>query len=219
MRTLAHLLSGKPMADNSLIPITDEQAKLGQEALKVLQGFGSFLGKALGDLPQTLVNYLGGDWLRVRRAENLLMMLRRASERLERRGVMAPISPSLSVTLPLFRSAADESRDGLQDLWARLLAAAMDPSRTNLVRQRFAEAIHKLDPPDTRVLSSLSDRGGGISQGDLNARATELGMERDELEVSLENLVRAELLSEASTNVKMVVLSPFGREFLRAMMD
>ena len=49
-----------PVPYNSLIPITDEQAKLGQEALKVLQGLGSFVAKALGDVPETLVNYLGG---------------------------------------------------------------------------------------------------------------------------------------------------------------
>jgi hypothetical protein len=56
------------VSDNSLIPISDEQAKAIQEALKVLQGLGSFLDKVLGDVPQNLVNYLGGDWLRVRRA-------------------------------------------------------------------------------------------------------------------------------------------------------
>ena len=40
------------MPDNSLIPISDEQAKAIQEALKVLQGLGSFLDKVLGDVPQ-----------------------------------------------------------------------------------------------------------------------------------------------------------------------
>jgi hypothetical protein len=34
--------------DGALIPITDEQAKLGQEVVKALSGLGSFLGDALG---------------------------------------------------------------------------------------------------------------------------------------------------------------------------
>ena len=55
-----------------LIPISGEQAKLGQEILKTLRGLGSFIGQALGSTPEDLVGYLGGDWLRVRRAENLL---------------------------------------------------------------------------------------------------------------------------------------------------
>jgi len=53
-------------------------------------------------------------------------MLHLARGRLEARGVGEPILPSLTVALPLFRGAADESREELQDLWARLLAAAMD---------------------------------------------------------------------------------------------
>jgi Abortive infection alpha len=121
----------------------------------VLCGFGSFLERVLGDAPENLINYLGGDWLRVRRAENLVKFMRRAKDRREAWGVEAPISPSLMATLPRFRSAADERHEWLRDLWARLLAAAMDPSRTNLVRQRFAEAIRILDPPDTRVLAAL----------------------------------------------------------------
>jgi hypothetical protein len=58
----------------SLIPISDEQAKLGQEILKTLRGLGSFLEKALGSTPEDLVAYLGGDWLRVRRAENIIRL-------------------------------------------------------------------------------------------------------------------------------------------------
>jgi hypothetical protein len=42
------------VSDNSLIPISDEQAKLGQEALKVLRGLGSFLEKVLGSVPEDL---------------------------------------------------------------------------------------------------------------------------------------------------------------------
>jgi hypothetical protein len=56
----------------SLVPITDEQAKLGQEALKTLRSVGGFLREVIGTYPEDLVGYyLGGDWLKVRRAENL----------------------------------------------------------------------------------------------------------------------------------------------------
>jgi hypothetical protein len=36
----------------NLIPISDEQAKLGQEILKTLRGAGSFLEKTLGSTPK-----------------------------------------------------------------------------------------------------------------------------------------------------------------------
>ena len=205
------------MPDDSLIPISDEQAKLGQEALKVLRGLGSFLERALGDLPETLVNYLGGDWLRVRRAENLRMMLLRARERLEARGVAAPISPSLTVTLPLFRGAADESREELQEIWARLLAAAMDPSRADRVRLRFFEALQKLEPLDARVLSRLP-RGAAIDQAGRNRLKKDLSISEDELDVSLWNLEKVELFS-APKQLAVSSISAFGRELLRAIAD
>ena len=112
---------------NALIPIGGEQAKLGQEALKVLRGLGSFLTKSLGSVPEDIVGYLGGDWLRVRRAENIAEMMQRAKGRLEARGVAETTPASLTIALPVLRGAADESRPVIQDLWARLLAAAMDP--------------------------------------------------------------------------------------------
>jgi hypothetical protein len=49
--------------------------------------------------------------------------------------------PSLSLLLPILVAAAEESRDELQDLWARLLAAAADPSRARSFRIQFIETV------------------------------------------------------------------------------
>ena len=95
------------MADgNSLIPISDEQAKLGQEALKLLQGLGSFFGKALGSVPEDLAGYLGGDWLRARRVENIAKLLSSTKEKLEARGVKDTKPACLTLALPILRGAA-----------------------------------------------------------------------------------------------------------------
>src|SRR5664279_4274529 len=87
------------MGDNSLIPISDEQAKLGQEALKTLQSVGSFMKDALRTVPQDVVG-------------------------LEDNHVTEPDAPP-SLAIPIMIAAADESREELQDLWAELLAAAI----------------------------------------------------------------------------------------------
>jgi len=204
------------MPQDSLVPISDEQAKLGQEALKVLQGIGSLVGKALESVPEDVVGYLGGDWLRIRRAENIAKMMKRAKERLEAWGVKDAEPASLTIALPILRGAADESREEIQDLWARLLAAAMDPSRTKHVRQRFADVVHQMDPPDALLLASpsLRDRAGGIQQPDRNAVAEELHISRDELDVTLANLVRLDVFFEPNIGGSVVGTTPFGREFL-----
>lgn len=207
------------MEDGQLIPISDEQAKLGQEVLKVMGGVGGFFKEALGSVPQDLVGYLGGDWLRMRRVENIARMMERTREKLQAAGVIETEPASLTLALPILRGAADESREELQDLWARLMAAALDPSRSGCVRQEFAEVISKMDPVDAMVLQFLKDKtvnnrfyDGGREYGDF---ATQLGVTKDEFETSMWNLDKLALI-EKKTSEKDG-LSAFARELLRVV--
>jgi hypothetical protein len=210
-------IRSRSMGDGgSLVPISDEQAKAIQEALQTLQGVGGFLKETLGTVPQDLVGYLGGDWLRVRRVENIARILEKANERMKARKAKAQEPVSLSITLPLLRAAADESRDELQDLWARLLAAAADPSRAGSFRLAFIDAAKKMDPLDAAVLHvAQADRGGRISGEDQNSTAASLHVSRDEVDVSASNLEKLGCVLEVNTQTK--VISPFGREFLRTV--
>ena len=49
------------------------------------------------------------------------------SEILQRRNVQKPEPVSPSLAIPLISAAYDETRPELQQIWAELLAAAMDP--------------------------------------------------------------------------------------------
>lgn len=209
----------------SLIPISDEQAKLGQEVLKTLRGLGSFVEKALGSTPEDLIAYFGGDRLRVRRAENLVRLMVEARQRLADWSVEEPIPASLSVALPLLQGAADEDRDELVDLWARLLANAMDPNK-NTVRYSFIEIVKQMDVPDALVvrwmhkknphyisLSNHEDDTNKVYGHVLLAR--EISRSNDEVELSVMHLVSLGLLDAQGgplghrVNVRC-------REFMRA---
>jgi hypothetical protein len=200
----------------SVIPITDAQAKAIEEAIKTLRGLGGFLKETFGTVPQDLVGLLGGDWLKVRRAENLVRILQRVKERLEARHVKTPEPASLSIGLPILVAAADESRQELQDIWARLLAAAADPSRASRFRIAFIEAAKRMDPLDAPFLVSLHRHGGRADGTVLNSISSELKISRDEIDVSWNNLKKLELLTLDNHNA---VISSFGREFLRALSD
>ena len=91
----------------------------------------------------------------------------------------------------------------------------MDPSRTDRVRVRFFEVLKTLDPLDARVLACLPGRGGGVNQGQRNEN--ELSISRDEVDVSLENLVKVELASDPHGS--LIALTALGRELLRAVAD
>jgi Abortive infection alpha len=208
-----------------LTPVGDEQAKAIQEvskaiqeALKTLQGFGGFLRQIFGTVPEDVVALLGGDWLKVRRAENLARMLDKARERLRARRVERPEPASLSIALPMLIAAADESRDELQDIWARLFAAAADPDRVGSFRLAFIETVKKMDPLDAAVLQNASaDYAGRITAETQNKMAERLGASRDEVEVSISNLEQLNLIREVNAVTRAI--SAFGREFLRTVSD
>jgi hypothetical protein len=63
----------------------------------------------------------------------------------------------LKLALPIFEAAADEDNQELQDLWARLLAAAMDPKRRDLVRQSFIPIVKQMEAFDVAVLKIIAD--------------------------------------------------------------
>jgi hypothetical protein len=106
----------------------DEQAKAIQEALK---GLGDFLREVLGTVPSDVVGLLGGDWLKVRRAENLARIVQKARDRMKQRDAR-PQPASLAVGLPLLAAAANEDRDELQEVWAQPILPGHD----------FSECIH-----------------------------------------------------------------------------
>jgi hypothetical protein len=198
----------------NLVPFSDEQAKAVQEALKTLQGVGGFLREMFGTAPEDVVALLGGDWLKVRRAENLLRTIQRAHERLKKDGIK-PEAASLSIGLPILIAAADESRDEIQDLWARLLAAAADPARSKSFRNVFIEVIKKMDPLDAAVIQAAQVEGGRMDGGKVNSIAARLTLSNDQVAVSVENLEKLGILIRGPAMPPSI--SPLGREFLRML--
>jgi hypothetical protein len=50
------------------------------------------------------------------------------------------------IAIPLLEAAQGESREELQELWARLLANAMDPERAQDVLPDFITTVSRLQP-------------------------------------------------------------------------
>ena len=116
--------------------------------------------------------------------------------------------------------AQEESREELLALWAKLLAAACDPARSNRVRRGFIEVVKELDPADAIVLRRLRTGTPQRSVGDARPKwmvlAAELGLEEDEVVVSLNHLAKLGCL-ESHRTLEVPQLSPLGRELLRAL--
>ena len=62
------------MTDDSLIPISDEQAKLGQELVKAVRDASGYFTDILGDIPKDLLGFLIGDRVKAKRIERIAIL-------------------------------------------------------------------------------------------------------------------------------------------------
>jgi hypothetical protein len=210
--------------------IPEETAKAIQEAAKLLSkvidagaGIGRYLDTVFDRVPHNLVGYFGGDWLAEQRMRNA-ERLRADTEEIRRsRGTQERVEISPSVAIPLIQAAIDEDRDGLKEMWARLLAAAMDPARTHLVRPSLIELLKQFDPLDAFVLREMTGPnfqniivpGSDLAQS-LGGVA---GVPRDETHLSLEHLYELGCLRQSPDEVPRPPVTAKGRALIRAVSD
>jgi hypothetical protein len=210
------------LVDEETAKAVQEVAKLASKIVDAAAGSGRYIDRVLGRVPEDLVGYLVGDWLAERRTRRAERLRAKTEEIRRRRGTQEKVEPSPSIAIPLIQAAIDEDREELSDLWAHLLAAAMDPNRRNLVRLEFIEVVKKMDPLDVPVLT-LGDRAyfGNIAGDTLNQLAKRLDVSRDQIDVSVSNLVKLGLAARPNTSSTSAdaVITPLGRELLRAVSD
>jgi hypothetical protein len=121
-----------------------------------------------------------GDKVKIKRAENIIKLCEMAKKRLAEKGIEEPASANRKLALSILAAAADENSEDLQVLWARLLAAAMNPDQSKQGRLGFTDALKGLDPLDARVLVWLHKHGGRTDVDTQNKMAGELGVSRPE---------------------------------------
>ena len=199
-----------------------EIAKFGVRALDSLDGLFGYGAEVLGTTPHDLVGVLGADWLREVRLRNRDKLRRNTRRILEERGVKQPfeeISPSIAV--PLIEAAVDESREELAELWARLLAAATDPTRKGRIRLSFITTLKQMDPLDAKILEALYNHSpGGFARQNTNGRdvlSNELAVSHDEVLVSFGNLERLNCLGFGNTPKIDPLISPSGKLLIEAL--
>jgi hypothetical protein len=195
----------------------EETAKATSAAIGAVVKSGEYAGAVAGDLPHNLVGLIG-DWVYHKRLRRWNELQKETREILRGRGIEDKVEPSPSVAIPLIDAAIDEDREGLKQLWAKLLAAAMDPQRADLVRPSLIMLLKQLDPLDARVLE-LRAPNEIVGNGDLADRLTAaLNVDRDQAFYSLEHLHELGCM-EDPTRLPMPPLSAKARLLMRAVRD
>jgi hypothetical protein len=208
------------------VPWGNEQARAVQRAsefgitvVQAGQQLAGYVGRILGTVPEDAVGVVLGDPLHLVRTIIAAKYDEILTKILGDRGVKVtqPVSPALAI--PLLRAAYDENRAELQDIWARLIAAAMDPKRAGRVRLRFIETAKQFDPLDALVLAKIFDTQAQMSPTPRDYVATFLKITPDEAELSFVNLNTLNCISYGGPHVSGVPLTVFGRELMRAIRD
>ena len=171
-----------------------------------------YAGRILGTVPEDAMGLVIGDPLHFVRTAIAAKYDEWISRILRARNVSPqPVSPSLAI--PLIRAAYDESRPELQELWAKLISAAMDPARSNRVRRSFIDAVQRFDPLDALVLKEIFALHGANPMPSVYDYLTpRVNADRSELDVSLLNLESLRCVWKNPMGVWMIV--PYGYQLM-----
>jgi len=138
-----------------------ESAKAVQEAAKAsgkvidsATEIGAFLNKVFGG---TVVDLGGlvGDPIRVFRQKRYLELVHKTNAELEEKGIEYTVPVPAAIAVPLLEKATLQDDPIISDLWAKLLANAMDPNCSDRVDQSHSDQLGQLSRADVILLLIL----------------------------------------------------------------
>ncbi|UTW56690.1 Abi-alpha family protein [Kordiimonas sp. SCSIO 12610] len=134
-----------------------EVAKTTGKAIDGLQSSGSFFGKIFGGLVEDGVGIVA-DKVKFMRFERAAELASKAEKILEERGIgeddlTKAVPPKTAI--PLIENATLEDDDNLHDLWAKLLANAMDPNMSIEVNRIHVSLLKELEQIDVMILNTI----------------------------------------------------------------
>lgn len=195
-----------------------EVAKLGSKVLDAAENAAPFINRVFGKPVEDAAGLLVGDPLRASRILSQDWLARRVTKILRARDIRdeqsRAVPPKLAV--PLLEAAQDESEDDLREVWARLLANAMDPNRSSRIRLEFIDTIRQFNPLDARILTELSANASSLSPNSRDFLASRFGTDREEIVVAAQHLIKLGCIEMSQTDRANYGVLPYGKLLLRA---
>ncbi|MCC5844565.1 MAG: DUF4393 domain-containing protein [Verrucomicrobia bacterium] len=147
------------------------------------------------------------DQVRFWQWNNRVNILEKAQHKLQSRGI-SPRYLQLGFILPFVEDCADAEEAKLQDLWASLLASAVEKPDTEHVA--FVHVLRNLNYTDAHVLEAMIRIGYKRTERNI-AISEETGLSLAQVNLSLSNLHRLGFFSPYGTKITL-----FGASFIRA---
>jgi hypothetical protein len=171
------------------------------------------------DIAENALGEIGGRWISETRARNRARLRARTEAILNSRGAQMSADPSPSITIPLLSAAQDEGREELLDLWAHLLATALNPASNENYRREFVGIARELEPIDAACLPRLEAGATKAWRFRRESMAKALNKSQDGVDLALRNLAKLGLidLEKMESSDFRSFVTPLGRQFLAAI--
>lgn len=221
-----------------------ESAKFGTQTVKTTEKILGFVSKVINE-PALITSGIIGDRLRLFRWERQIAYTDKVNGLLAARGITETKAVLPKFALPIIENASLEDDDGLQTLWAMLMANAMDPTSQVVIEMSFVEILKSLNTLDAKILhiiyQSLEQKGSAEYDKVLGVifDKTEIcrvmSIDSKDYDVSVFNLFRTQCLSpglikstgimfgnEATTiykGVDAVSMTPLGLAFVKSCIN
>lgn len=174
--------------------MSNDDGEPGKKIAPLARTWPELIDKMFGQPVQDLVGVAGGDYLAAVRPLNRQRIGEKVKEKLRKRGVEKPEPLSPKLLVPALDALSDESDETLQEMWANLMANAMDPNKPDISLQRIiVDTLKQFEPIDALVLKQLSD----------GRRSDEIAKSFDQretlIELATERLHRLGCLGEPQT--------------------
>src|ERR1700744_3710920 len=173
------------------------------------------------DIAETALGEIGGGWISEKPARNRARLRARTEAILNSRDAKMNADPSPSITIPLLSAAQDEGREALIDLWAHLLATALNPASNENYRREFVGIARELEPIDAACLPRLEAGATKAWRFRRESMAKALNKSHDGGDLGLGNLAKLGLidLEKMESSDFQSFVTPLGRQFLAAIDD
>ena len=191
-----------------------EIAKASSNAIDAAREAAHFFNRVLGNPIADAVGITIGDPLRFVRILSIDWYSRRVDEILQQRNSRKLAGAPPRLAIEILDAAQDETRDELRELWAELIANAMDETTCKTVRIEFVGILKQLNPLDALVLQRLSTISTFISPHQFSQ-----GQHLDSNDAATSFLYLHDLkcLQESTTSRYQFMLSPRGLALLKAI--
>lgn len=182
---------------------------------------------AVGNVGQSTV-MIGGEWIKLWQMTNAVSVGQKAVKILNKRGItskeqLRDITTKFGILYVEGASVEDEPE--LQELWAKLLANALDPHFEGDIRVSFMSIIKDLTPLDIKILDMINSEflkyGKGTKVFDIYFSTKELSRMLSVSDfiarASIDNLKRCQLVENTQTRTTNIlqIANPVGRVITR----